>query len=400
MTRETTSFARTMRALDADGMGPTLLTIVLVAGLAGVWTSWLLTARVPVYQLSERARLEMERVHPVAATVSGRVVATSLSLGREVKKGDVLLEVEADREWLATAEERTRLQSLRGEAAALEREIIAEQQASAQTRQAARAALTEANERLAASEAAAEQASNKLRRLNQLEQQHLVASAEVETARAEERARRAELAAAGAGIARLKAEQIAADRERHGQLAALARERVGLQGLSAAAEAIVARTEREADRRRIRAPVAGRLGEVNPVQVGAVVRDGDRLASIVPTSTLLVVAELAPPALGRVRPGQPARVRLEGFPWTQYGHVDASVRGVATETREQRVRVELAIARVRATAIPLEHGMPGVVEIEIERVAPLALLLRSLGYVISGQEPSSAAPSIAEARAQ
>jgi multidrug resistance efflux pump len=400
MTRETTSFARTIRALDADGMGPTLFTIVLLAGLAGVWTSWLLTARVPVYQLSERARLEMERVHPVAATVSGRVVATSLSLGREVKKGDVLLEVEADREWLATAEERTRLQSLRGEVEALEREITAGQQASDQTRQAARAALAEANERLAAADAGAEQARDKLRRLEQLEQERLVASAEVGTARAEERARRAELAAARAGIARLKAEQIAADRERHGQLAALARERVGLQGMSAAAEAIVARTEREAERRRIRAPVGGHLGEVNPVQIGAVVREGDRLASIVPTTTIHVVAELAPPALGRVRPGQPARVRLDGFPWTQYGHVDARVRSVATETREQRVRVELAIARASTTPITLEHGMPGVVEIEIERVAPLALLLRSLGHVISGQAAPPATPPIAEARAR
>ena len=76
------SFARTLRALDADGMSPTLLALMLVGVLSGVWTTWLVLARVPVYQISEVARLEIERVHPIASPVVGRVVATSLALGR------------------------------------------------------------------------------------------------------------------------------------------------------------------------------------------------------------------------------------------------------------------------------------------------------------------------------
>src|SRR5689334_1368370 len=110
MTRDVSpSFARTVRALDADGMSPALLAVLLVAVLGGVWTTWLVVARVPVYQVSEVARLEVERVHPIASPVVGRVLATTLTLGREVKAGDVLLEIEADRERLETAEERARL---------------------------------------------------------------------------------------------------------------------------------------------------------------------------------------------------------------------------------------------------------------------------------------------------
>jgi membrane fusion protein (multidrug efflux system) len=382
-----------MRALDADGMSPTALAVILVAGLGGVWTGWLVTARVPVYQASEAARLEVERVHPIDASVVGRVVATSLVLGREVKEGDVLLEVEAEREKLETSQEKARVTALTGEVDQLQREIAAEQQAIDAALRAGKAALAEAAQRQAATEAALRQAHDKVTRLNQLVQQGLVSVAETEAARADEAARGAEVAAARAGIERLTAEQTADERGRRAKLAALIREEVGLRGQHAATVSSVARFEREAERRRIRAPVSGRLGEVNPIQIGAVIRDGDRLASIIPQGQVRVVAEFAPPALGRLRQGQHARLRLDGFPWTQYGYVDAVVSSVATETRERRVRVELAVnAESNAgSRVPLQHGMPGVVEVEVERVAPLELLVRSLGHQLSGQ---TAAPAV------
>ena len=394
MTRNVTSFARTMRALDADGLGPALLGIILVSALGGVWTTWLLIARVPVYQLSDSARLEVERVHPVASPVGGRVIASSLALGREVQAGDVLLDVESERASLETAEVRTRLPSLDGEIDAIRREILAEEQAIAESARAARAGLAEASERLSAAEAGARQSRDKLGRLELLERQGLIAAAEADAARADERARRAELAAARAGIDKMKAEQTAAERDRRGRLASLIRGRANLEGLKAATTATVARREREADLRRIRAPVSGRLGEVNPVQPGAVIGEGDRLASIIPAGQVRAVASFGAPALGRLRPGQRARVRLDGFPWTQYGHVEATVTTVASETREQRIRVELALLPVGASPIPLQHGMPGVVEIEVERVAPLALVVRTLGHALTpGAAPAAASPA-------
>lgn len=391
MTRNVTSFARTMRALDADGLGPALLGIILVSALGGVWTTWLLIARVPVYQLSDSARLEVERVHPVASPVGGRVIASSLALGREVQAGDVLLDVESERASLETAEVRTRLPSLDGEIDAIRREILAEEQAIAESARAARAGLAEASERLSAAEAGARQSRDKLGRLELLERQGLIAAAEADAARADERARRAELAAARAGIDKMKAEQTAAERDRRGRLASLIRGRANLEGLKAATTATVARREREADLRRIRAPVSGRLGEVNPIQPGAVIGEGDRLASIIPAGQVRAVASFGAPALGRLRPGQRARVRLDGFPWTQYGHVEATVTTVASETREQRIRVELALLPVGDSPIPLQHGMPGVVEIEVERVAPLALVVRTLGHALTPGAASAAA---------
>ena len=120
------------------------------------------------------------------------------------------------------------------------------------------------------------------------------------------------------------------------------------------------------------------------------VREGDLIAAIVPDGRVRAVADFAAPSLGRLRQGQRARLRLDGFTWTQYGHVDATVTRVASETREQRVRVELTVHRSADSQIPLRHGMPGIAEIEIERVAPLALLVRSLGRTISDQPPAAA----------
>ena len=390
------SFSRTMRALDAEGVSPTLLAIVLVAGLAGVWCGWLITARVPVYQASAAARLEVERVHPVAATVVGRVVSTALVLGREVKEGDVLLEVEAERERLETSEERSRVTALGNAASELDREIAAEEQAIEASRRAATAALTEARQRLSATEAAAVQAQDRLARATQLERQGLIAVAEAQDARAQDAARRADVAAAAAGIERLSAEQAAAERGRRARLAGLQRQRVELQGQRAVTQSSVTRFARVAERRRVRAPVSGRLGEVTPVQIGAVIRDGERLASIVPDGQVRIVAEFPPPALGRLKSGQRARVRLDGFPWTQYGYVESTVTSVASETREQRVRVELAVQQSAPSVIPLQHGMPGVVEVEVERVAPVLLLIRSLGYSLTGD--ATPVPVSAESR--
>jgi multidrug resistance efflux pump len=386
MTRDVApSFARTLRALDADGMSPSLLAILLVAVLGGVWSTWLVLARVPVYQVSDAARLEVERVHSIAAPVSGRVVATSLTLGREVKAGDVLLEIEAERERLETVEERARLSTVSGEIGALQREILAEEDAVEQSRRAAQAALEEASQRLAVAESAAAQAEENVGRFTLLERQGLVSAAEAQKARAEAQARRAETEGARAGIAKLRAELSVADRGRRSRVAGLVRQRVSLEGLRTATVSTVARREREAERRTVRAPVAGRLGDINPVLVGSVVREGDLIAAIAPEGTIRAVADFAPRALGRLRQGQRARLRLDGFPWTQYGHVDAMVTRVASVTREQRVRVELTVRRAADSVIPLRHGMPGVAEVEAERVAPLALLIRSLGQQLSGE---------------
>jgi multidrug resistance efflux pump len=375
-------------------MNPTVLGLILITAVIAFWGCWLLLGRVSIYEMSATARLEAERVHPVDATVSGRIVASYLSLAREVRSGDVLLEIEADRERLETTEGRRRLVALSSQLAAFETEIPEEEQTIALNSRAAAVRLSQASENLAGVEAAARQAEDQHDRLRQLSAQGLVAEAELVRAKNQAEARRADVAAARLGIERLGAEAVAAERERRAHLGALVRERVTLEGERAAAAAAVTLRERETEERTIRAPVDGNLGEIAPLQVGAVIRAGERVASIVSKGPLKVVADFLPSALGHVRAGQQARVRLDGFPWTQYGHIPAIVQSVARETRDGRVRVELAIQDSPPSSIPLEHGLPGSVEVEVERVAPVALLIRTLGYALmptgASQKPHAA----------
>jgi len=113
------------------------------------------------------------------------------------------------------------------------------------------------------------------------------------------------------------------------------------------------------------------------MRVGGFVRAGDQVGSVVPEGKLHVVANFAPPAaLGRILPGQTARLRLEGFPWGQYGSVGATVTSVASEIRDGTIRVELALKADDRSRIPLQHGLPGSVEVQVEDISPASLVLR------------------------
>jgi membrane fusion protein (multidrug efflux system) len=147
--------------------------------------------------------------------------------------------------------------------------------------------------------------------------------------------------------------------------------------------AIIERLKHEIHRRIIRAPASGRLGETASLQAGQFVREGDKLGAIVPDGGLRAIAEFAPSsALGRVQPGQRARLRLDGFPWTEYGQLEATVSRVASEPRQGVVRVELIVHSESAPLIPLQHGLPGQIEIAVERASPVEIALRAAGRLL------------------
>lgn len=55
------AFARTLRALDADGFGGSKLGLLLAALLLASWTWWMLAARVPQYETTTNVRIESGR---------------------------------------------------------------------------------------------------------------------------------------------------------------------------------------------------------------------------------------------------------------------------------------------------------------------------------------------------
>jgi membrane fusion protein (multidrug efflux system) len=135
--------------------------------------------------------------------------------------------------------------------------------------------------------------------------------------------------------------------------------------------------------RKVRAPSDGVIGELAEIRPGSVVQVGARLATILPDGTFHVVARFVPAAaIGRVLPGQTARVRLNGFPSEQYGRLTATVADIAGEVRDGTIKVDLALTVDTHSAIPLQHGQPGEVEINVGRSSPLDLIIRSAGHMI------------------
>ena len=90
----TTGFSRTLRSLRADGFGWPAAAIAVAVCFALAWGGWCSIAQVTLYEVTESARLEVDRaITPVQSPIA-RVEKAYLTMGREVKAGDVLLELD------------------------------------------------------------------------------------------------------------------------------------------------------------------------------------------------------------------------------------------------------------------------------------------------------------------
>jgi multidrug resistance efflux pump len=389
-------FSRSLRRLEADSVHRSLLALLITLLALSGWAAWLVRSRVAVYAPTISARLEVAREgHAIAAPVSGRVVGRSLVNGSRVNAGDVLLALVARAEHLARNEAQAKLAPSARQTGSLLDELRAAEQALQLESRAAVAARDEADARTKEAMSAAELAADEARRLTELRRHGLVSELELIRSQKQADEKQGELASRQFAANRLAQDLEARRQDRVARLARLRSELAELEGAQNEAAATSNRIDHEIAQREIRAPISGTLAEVSALTPGTVIQAGDRIGTIVPDGSLRVVGLFEPSvALGRVRPGQPARVRLQGFPWTQYGSADARVTLVAGEVQDGRVRVELDLQRTATTTIPLQHGLPAEVDVEVERISPLAMVLRAAGarLSVSAAQPTGPAP--------
>lgn len=378
------SFHRVSRTLGADRGGISTLALLIATGLMAAWMVWALESRVSRYEISDSARLEVDRApYPIQVSSSGRLAVSNLALGNEVRAGDVLAELDTTAERLSLQQERARLAAFQPQIAALQAQMGSEDQGGSAERgvlalsiEGARAQYREAEQQAVAAEQQADRAAR-------LKAEGILSQADAERSQADAVSKRASAEKFKIGIARLEPELKVREQDREVRKKQIASDIAELQSEIAASAAAIERLEYQIDRRRIRAPISGRLGECAPLRPGVHIAEGQQLGVILPAGKVQVIAEFTPAAaLGKLYTGQHAAVRLEGFPWAQYGTIPAEVSRVADEIRDGKVRVELAIGTALSSRIPLQHGLPGSVEVEVERVSPAQLLLRSAGAIV------------------
>ncbi len=352
--------------------------------VTGAWLGWFLFAEVTVYESSVQSQLEVNSAaNPVEAAVEGQVVSTALELGREVRAGEVLVELDSTNLRLQLAEEQARLEALDAREQVL-RQASATARASAHgevmkstlDRDAARAENEEARLQ-------AQLAEEEAQRVARLQARGVVSEAEANRLLSEAKQSQASAEARRLSMKRADLDvQTRSDVQRE-RLLRLEEELATLRGERRVRTTTVERLKYLISLHQIRALRDGTLGESAPLRVGETLKVGQVIASIVPRDELKVIAQFSPKAaLGRVQVGQHARVHLDGFPWTQYGGLTATVSAVATLARDGTIRVELTIPPDDGSRLPRQHGLPGTVEVEVERISPALLVLRATGRLL------------------
>ncbi len=377
----TQGFTRTGTLLRADGFRGSVVTLLVAAALGAGWVWWFTATEVPLYEVTAAARLETNRAaYVIQSPIDGKLVFSDLTVGRRVKVGDELARVESDLQKLQRAESRSRIGSIDAQIRALENELLLSESAAGDEGRTTLSNIEVAKQQLKSAEAPARYLEGEIDRVKRLQAQGLIAERDYQRAISDAAEKRGTSDSLRATIDRMEREQRQRDSQRlvcHQQIRS---EITKLMGEIQATRSSLDRLDFEIDRRIIRAPVAGLVGEAAVLRPGAFLTEGQKLAAVVPEGGTIMVAQYPPAsALGRIQPGQTARIRLQGFPWMQYGSLQGTVARVASEVRDGTVLVELELGPVGQSSIPIQHGLPGSVEVEVERISPVKLALRLAG---------------------
>jgi len=148
------------------------------------------------------------------------------------------------------------------------------------------------------------------------------------------------------------------------------------QDLAALRQELVKAREREAWQR-LTAPVAGTVQQLAVHTVGGVVTPAQPLVTILPEGEALEVEAWLPNKdIGFVSEGQSARVKVDAFPFTRFGMLEATIRDVSDDAVENEalgwvytVRAALATPNLDGSERPIgvSSGMTVTLEIQTDR---------------------------------
>lgn len=362
---------------------------------------------------------EVYKIHPVEL---GKVTHIAIKEGQEVKAGQVLVELDnqiaadeverlqqtllADQLQLSQMQgliERTRLEAQTRAAIA---EADAQSQAAAITQSQAEAATLQKMLDQLHSDAAAQEA--RLDRIKPLVVEGALAKEqmfEVEQAlRDRQRTitqNQGELQKALVEAERLQAGLI--QKQAEGRTALLGTEQqiqqlqvevTQLRAKIAETQNLLLTAKAKLKQRFLYAPVSGVVLSLNVQNVGEVVQPGQTIAEMAPSNAALVLAASLPnQEAGFVKPGMPVQVKLDAYPYQDYGIIPGKVIAISPDAKlDQRLgavyRLEVALDRhsinTKNQTVKFKVGQTATADIIIRRRRIAELLLEPLRELQQG----------------
>ena len=119
----------------------------------------------------------------------------------------------------------------------------------------------------------------------------------------------------------------------------------------------------------VKAPISGTVFDLVPDNDRYVTTTAEPLLKIVPSGQLGGEVNVGNQDIGFIRPGQKVKVRIDSFPYTEYGEIDGTVKRIGADAmppdeliRSYHFPVDLTLERSslktkEGVAIPLQSGM-------------------------------------------
>ncbi len=269
-----------------------LLTFIALVALvaAGLFAHWLLIGR--FVESTDNAYVQGE-ITRISSQLGARIDEVLVSDNQQVKKGDVLVRLDADDFKLALERARAQLDTREAELAQAQSKLV---------QQSSLIAASQAD--VAATQATLGRTQIDLSRAQTLRKPGYVSEERVTTLSADSRVARSQVAKAEAD---LKAQRQQVD--------ALNAEIKRLEAQIATARAEVAQAELNLSRTEIRSPIDGRVGQ-RAARNGQYVQVGAHLMSLVPDEDIWVQANFKETQIEHMLPGQTAELIFDSFPDT------------------------------------------------------------------------------------
>ncbi|MFK3868998.1 HlyD family type I secretion periplasmic adaptor subunit [Psychrobacter faecalis] len=150
------------------------------------------------------------------------------------------------------------------------------------------------------------------------------------------------------------------------------------------------------EEKRLMAPTDGKIKNINVTTIGGVVKPGEVIMQILPTSSDLVIdAKVSPADIAYVKEGQDATVKLDAYDYSIFGTMNGTVNYISPDTlMEQTPKGEEPYYRVlivikgaefkgRGNEIVIKPGMTASVDIKAMERTVLSYLTKPLTKTLS-----------------